>query len=139
MMRRPPRSTRTDTLFPYTTLFRSDRAGFLDILEHALALGFRLFGDHALDRVDIMILIVARIEFARLLADQRLGEVEPVGVGFAVPDVAEIIRRLVHFLAVAQHLEDESLSPWPHPHGRFTPTPAQFAEPHPISALPPHP
>src|SRR3546814_14433951 len=27
MIRRPPRSTRTDTLFPYTTLFRSARAG----------------------------------------------------------------------------------------------------------------
>src|SRR3546814_3262619 len=26
MIRRPPRSTRTDTLFPYTTLFRSERA-----------------------------------------------------------------------------------------------------------------
>src|SRR3546814_1369778 len=26
MIRRPPRSTRTDTLFPYTTLFRSDPA-----------------------------------------------------------------------------------------------------------------
>src|SRR3546814_15157232 len=26
MIRRPPRSTRTDTLFPYTTLFRSPRA-----------------------------------------------------------------------------------------------------------------
>src|SRR3546814_4668323 len=26
MIRRPPRSTRTDTLFPYTTLFRSHRA-----------------------------------------------------------------------------------------------------------------
>src|SRR3546814_13690319 len=25
MLRRPPRSTRTDTLFPYTTLFRSHR------------------------------------------------------------------------------------------------------------------
>src|SRR3546814_11932566 len=25
MIRRPPRSTRTDTLFPYTTLFRSTR------------------------------------------------------------------------------------------------------------------
>src|SRR3546814_12689874 len=25
MLRRPPRSTRTDTLFPYTTLFRSTR------------------------------------------------------------------------------------------------------------------
>src|SRR3546814_3175468 len=27
MIRRPPRSTRTDTLFPYTTLFRSLRGG----------------------------------------------------------------------------------------------------------------
>src|SRR3546814_1366058 len=27
MIRRPPRSTRTDTLFPYTTLFRSTSAG----------------------------------------------------------------------------------------------------------------
>src|SRR3546814_15888134 len=25
MLRRPPRSTRTDTLFPYTSLFRSDQ------------------------------------------------------------------------------------------------------------------
>src|SRR3546814_16040622 len=28
MIRRPPRSTRTDTLFPYTTLFRSDPLTF---------------------------------------------------------------------------------------------------------------
>src|SRR3546814_6518346 len=28
MIRRPPRSTRTDTLFPYTTLFRSARSLF---------------------------------------------------------------------------------------------------------------
>src|SRR3546814_10786968 len=27
MIRRPPRSTRTDTLFPYTTLFRSTEQG----------------------------------------------------------------------------------------------------------------
>src|SRR3546814_3958964 len=33
MIRRPPRSTRTDTLFPYTTLFRSD------IVAHPVALG----------------------------------------------------------------------------------------------------
>src|SRR3546814_16973152 len=32
MVRRPPRSTRTDTLFPYTTLFRS--------------LGFHIIGGH---------------------------------------------------------------------------------------------
>src|SRR3546814_16237870 len=37
MIRRPPRSTRTDTLFPYTTLFRSarsQRAGALVEQEH---------------------------------------------------------------------------------------------------------
>src|SRR3546814_5825486 len=34
MVRRPPRSTRTDTLFPYTTLFRSarDRVQHLHLL-----------------------------------------------------------------------------------------------------------
>src|SRR3546814_9300368 len=30
MIRRPPRSTRTDTLFPYTTLFRSAALGAAD-------------------------------------------------------------------------------------------------------------
>src|SRR3546814_4894982 len=30
MIRRPPRSTRTDTLFPYTTLFRSKLPEFLE-------------------------------------------------------------------------------------------------------------
>src|SRR3546814_7375761 len=33
MIRRPPRSTRTDTLFPYTTLFRSQAAAGLGIVE----------------------------------------------------------------------------------------------------------
>src|SRR3546814_10964661 len=31
MIRRPPRSTRTDTLFPYTTLFRSVRTTLLTL------------------------------------------------------------------------------------------------------------
>src|SRR3546814_8098468 len=30
MIRRPPRSTRTDTLFPYTTLFRSGQYAYRD-------------------------------------------------------------------------------------------------------------
>src|SRR3546814_7078579 len=45
-IRRPPRSTRTDTLFPYTTLFRSRaRAGVMDghrirrILDHIARTG----------------------------------------------------------------------------------------------------
>src|SRR3546814_20843498 len=33
MIRRPPRSTRTDTLFPYTTLFRSPLCGFVALCE----------------------------------------------------------------------------------------------------------
>src|SRR3546814_7746681 len=32
MIRRPPRSTRTDTLFPYTTLFRSFLIPFIDAI-----------------------------------------------------------------------------------------------------------
>src|SRR3546814_13631560 len=39
MNRRPPRSTRTDTLFPYTTLFRSTRpAAFLSAAGSGCAL-----------------------------------------------------------------------------------------------------
>src|SRR3546814_7609894 len=45
MIRRPPRATRTDTLFPYTTLFRSGE------LEHLADGGLRTdgerFADHA--------------------------------------------------------------------------------------------
>src|SRR3546814_11221552 len=42
MIRRPPRSTRTDTLFPYTTLFRSEQAGesvLAHFLEHLMFKG----------------------------------------------------------------------------------------------------
>src|SRR3546814_6970906 len=39
MIRRPPRSTRTDTLFPYTTLFRSfSISGFMAYIGYLLAL-----------------------------------------------------------------------------------------------------
>src|SRR3546814_3451783 len=37
MIRRPPRSTRTDTLFPYTTLFRSRRSVLGHIAERLVA------------------------------------------------------------------------------------------------------
>src|SRR3546814_9032324 len=35
MIRRPPRSTRTDTLFPYTTLFRSGAANDRSLINRA--------------------------------------------------------------------------------------------------------
>src|SRR3546814_13155482 len=39
MIRRPPRSTRTDTLFPYTTLFRSEVEGLAIVAGHIAARG----------------------------------------------------------------------------------------------------
>src|SRR3546814_4485680 len=52
MIRRPPRSTRTDTLFPYTTLFRSlDRIG-ADVLQHDLDLPGDKRCRHVVDGMD---------------------------------------------------------------------------------------
>src|SRR3546814_19041313 len=48
MIRRPPRSTRTDTLFPYTTLFRSPprhRPASLTRLHRAAEIGLPLLGE----------------------------------------------------------------------------------------------
>src|SRR3546814_1807830 len=50
MIRRPPRSTRTDTLFPYTTLFRSLLLGFERLFGLAQLGDKRLsLGDRALE------------------------------------------------------------------------------------------
>src|SRR3546814_1562848 len=44
MIRRPPRSTRTDTLFPYTTLFRS--AGQQSAIDSSLEGRVAVIADH---------------------------------------------------------------------------------------------
>src|SRR3546814_4242104 len=51
MIRRPPRSTRTDTLFPYTTLFRS--------FGHPLVLFERLVGSDDADQFHLVELVLA--------------------------------------------------------------------------------
>src|SRR3546814_4364438 len=48
MVRRPPRSTRTDTLFPDTTLFRSHLRQRADD-RHVRVAGHRRFGHHLVD------------------------------------------------------------------------------------------
>src|SRR3546814_10242203 len=61
MLRRPPRSTRTDTLFPYTTLFRSlflqveidhrfGRRHHLAIFDEIAQMRIFLFADRRLER-----------------------------------------------------------------------------------------
>src|SRR3546814_12699205 len=77
MIRRPPRSTRTDTLFPYTTLFRSIRvvlagapnAGkstLLNVLAERDAAIVSPISGTTRDRIDIP---VARDGIAYLLTD----------------------------------------------------------------------
>src|SRR3546814_4530542 len=68
LIRRPPRSTRTDTLFPYTTLFRSHEV----VVMHPDGVGFLQEGLQAVgeERVDALV--------AGPGALGELGKVEPV-------------------------------------------------------------
>src|SRR3546814_14656444 len=54
MIRRPPRSTRTDTLFPYTTLFRSAPT-YIDDAAAAVAWTFKHIADYGGDPSKIII------------------------------------------------------------------------------------
>src|SRR3546814_16482414 len=51
MIRRPPRSTRTDTLFPYTTLFRSD--GMIVVSQNPYGQGGILLTDKKYKNFDL--------------------------------------------------------------------------------------
>src|SRR3546814_3552258 len=73
MLRRPPRSTRADTLFPYTTLFRSERGG----KAHA----FLVAESDDLDRVRQA--LPPRVELGDAGDRQRDAEIAVVGAGIA--------------------------------------------------------
>src|SRR3546814_7068343 len=101
MIRRPPRSTRTDTLFPYTTLFRSLHPRVAEVGDHRQ----RRSGDAALtlypspvDVIDVGVEAQLVVEHTALEADligpvgfEAIGEqfrlhlegvrVEPAGLG----------------------------------------------------------
>src|SRR3546814_6324896 len=79
MVRRPPRSTRTDTLFPYTTLFRSGRVAF-QLGQRHLRLDHDLAAAHRIGTADACALArqaaadVAHVLFGRIhvQVDDRL-------------------------------------------------------------------
>src|SRR3546814_9472004 len=71
MKRRQPRSTRTDTLFPYTTLFRSD--------ELDEALGLAMGADDYISKPFSHRLLIARIRAVLRRAESRLSENDDEG------------------------------------------------------------
>src|SRR3546814_15282146 len=73
MIRRPPRSTRTDTLFPYTTLFRSGRGA--GVVAQARE---RKVGAQRVEQRE-------RLRRGGILSEQAVGEL--------VADVGELRRR----------------------------------------------
>src|SRR3546814_18667499 len=75
MLRLPPRSTRTDTLFPYTTLFRSVDTTTLEA--HAEQRGARRFA------------LAAEL----LGADDTEGSLRQMGRGWALVDLASRLSR----------------------------------------------
>src|SRR3546814_18169946 len=82
MIRQPPISTRTDTLFPYTTLFLSGRDEDVDLMNR----------DHLTDPIEIAILVVG-LEVAAV--DPCLGGASIVDalLGHADEDVEREIGR----------------------------------------------
>src|SRR3546814_16785699 len=99
MIRRPPRSTRTDTLFPYTTLFRADGLDVAVVGAAAAAQDVDL-GQATAQRAILL------PEFGGIAVVERLRCVEPRmaeprGVGAQAPDVLYPALALFHrFTAV---------------------------------------
>src|SRR3546814_891543 len=72
MIRRPPRSTRTDTLFPYTTLFRSNPSSFRPSNLRQACSSFTIF---ATEPVDLQrdALTAAGVDHRHLYSDKASG------------------------------------------------------------------
>src|SRR3546814_1514025 len=71
MIPRPPRSTRTDTLFPYTTLFRSIRNSNLELRQGSIVNGANL--DELLQGVESVVC---------MLGDAKMQSKENVNTAF---------------------------------------------------------
>src|SRR3546814_20453317 len=91
MIRRPPRSTRTDTLFPYTTLFRSPAAMTSFVGQEAQMKAFLAASASARMHHGWILAGIRRLgqaRFARSAATHLLAEAAgppPGGEGFYVP------------------------------------------------------
>src|SRR3546814_5981299 len=113
MIRRPPRSTRTDTLFPYTTLFRSEDRR---VLRHgALHLGTDLRGRRAAVGIAEMVEAAER-EVGAVLRQWGLRRagldqfLQPMAGRAAENDEVDQAVRAEAVRAVARHRKSTSLN-----------------------------
>src|SRR3546814_10790165 len=87
MIRRPPRSTRTDTLFPYTTLFRSDSLFLHRVCRHVRRdgtvsyLGGRFEVPYALAGKSVQLVVdphAGRVVGVEDAGGERIGDATPL-------------------------------------------------------------
>src|SRR3546814_5355213 len=95
MLRRPPRSTRTDTLFPYTTLFRSDVAVGEQAIPHGSPIGTKPPKGKAMSWKSIADMIVQSgdAQIALVGAPMEAGSVTPGRCDLAPEIVRKTLRR----------------------------------------------
>src|SRR3546814_19856255 len=73
MIRRPPRSTRTDTLFPYTTLFRSM---FVAVIMGLFTILFGMRHVQATEQHRGMMLAIAFESLVKLRSEEHTSELQ---------------------------------------------------------------
>src|SRR3546814_19564303 len=122
MLRRPPRSTRTDTLFPYTTLFRSEAEEILRAAARHLgdavvsALVHDVVGAGDVERLQLQLDIVGEIILRRQV---DIGRAAALAIGAAVRlviarEVAKIgARRVAPFFEPQTSSRGHYLQPQP--------------------------
>src|SRR3546814_3389498 len=86
MIRRPPRSTRTDTLFPYTTLFRSLIAWGIAFFEYCLVIpanriGYGVYSAAELKTLQEVVTLIIFAGFAVFWLGEKLTVNHLVGFG----------------------------------------------------------
>src|SRR3546814_18109204 len=112
MIRRPPRSTRTDTLFPYTTLFRSGRRVRLQRQRHRAGSVQRETPGHPRHQA--------------MTDDTDSTSPNPSGISAYKPEYAEQARKLATLGAIEREIgeffgvTDRTIRNWRHLNAAFT-------------------
>src|SRR3546814_20597477 len=115
MIRRPPRSTRTDTLFPYTTLFRSLGQRVAVVGGHPASIG-RLHGEDLVERhrchLEKLLLLVADRGIAADRLDHATAERGNAGPDGLCAREAHVLERGVEEMGRASGRDEGGRGGW---------------------------